>query len=618
MIKAIIINSVICSFLMAQQSIEGIPYSIEHDLPNTFNQITLPSLDIEQLLEEDRNAPIATPFRYGYKFDVNLSLNNSGEWLDLENGDRIWRLTINSQDAFALSLEYNEFYLPVGSTLFIYNEDYSMILGGYTNVNNQSDMLFSTPLVQGDIIHLEYYESYNVYEQGIINIDYIIHDYKDILNFSESRESRSCGDNVVCSNADPYEDQVNATSFLDMGGYICSGSMVNNTSFDLTPYYWTAWHCVVGDNPSTFRFYFNYETNSCSGSWGSQGSYEYGGTLLADSNGMDPDYALILITDNTISNGIFYAGWDTSSSNPTIACGVHHPGGDPKKINFDNDTAYSSGPINWGDPDYDGFNESSPSGSHWRVYWDDGGTEGGSSGSPVYNNDGQLVGQLSGGSGDCNSSNDTEDYYGKFSRAFDDVSQWLDPLNTNISEINGTYDGANNSDSDGDGVADNQDSDENNPYICSDNDADTCDDCSSGSYNTYNDGWDYDGDGLCDAGDIDDDNDGSSDNQDSNDNNEFICSDIDNDTCDDCSSGIYDPANDGLDDDDDGICNNGDFILGDASMDGIINILDVVVIVSHIMDIDILSENAQQAADVNQDGQINIIDVVSVVNFILG
>ena len=53
-------------------------------------------------------------------------------------------------------------------------------------------------------------------------------------------------------------------------------------------------------------------------------------------------------------------------------------------------------------------------------------------------------------------------------------------------------------------------------------------------------------------------------------------------------------------------------------MDGIINILDVVVIVSHIMDIDILSENAQQTADVNQDGQINIIDVVSVVNFILG
>ena len=52
------------------------------------------------------------------------------------------------------------------------------------------------------------------------------------------------------------------------------------------------------------------------------------------------------------------------------------------------------------------------------------------------------------------------------------------------------------------------------------------------------DGWDYDGDGLCDAGDTDDDNDGALDGADSNDNNPFICSDNDNDTCDDCSSGL--------------------------------------------------------------------------------
>jgi len=43
-----------------------------------------------------------------------------------------------------------------------------------------------------------------------------------------------------------------------------------------------------------------------------------------------------------------------------------------------------------------------------------------------------------------------------------------------------------------------------------------------------------------------------------------------------------------------------------------------VVVVSHIMDVDILSENAQQAADINQDGAVNIIDVVSIVNLILG
>ena len=78
-----------------------------------------------------------------------------------------------------------------------------------------------------------------------------------------------------------------------------------------------------------------------------QGSYEYGSSILSDSNGMDNDYALLIINDSSISDGIFYSGWSKSNENPVISCGVHHPNGDPKKINFDNDIAYSSGSINW-------------------------------------------------------------------------------------------------------------------------------------------------------------------------------------------------------------------------------------------------------------------------------
>ena len=57
--------------------------------------------------------------------------------------------------------------------------------------------------------------------------------------------------------------------------------------------------------------------------------------------------------------------------------------------------------------------------------------------------------------------------------------------------------------------------------------------------NLDDDGFDYDGDQICDAGDLDDDNDNALDEVDSDDNNEFICSDDDTDTCDDCSSGTY-------------------------------------------------------------------------------
>jgi hypothetical protein len=80
---------------------------------------------------------------------------------------------------------------------------------------------------------------------------------------------------------------------------------------------------------------------------------------------------------------------------------------------------------------------SAPTCTSWprgnRIYSHDvyGATEGGSSGSPVVNDMGQIVGQLSGACGTnvnnvCDSSNNaTVD--GAFAAYYDQVSQWLDP-----------------------------------------------------------------------------------------------------------------------------------------------------------------------------------------------
>jgi hypothetical protein len=87
-------------------------------------------------------------------------------------------------------------------------------------------------------------------------------------------------------------------------------------------------------------------------------------------------------------------------------------------------------------------------------------------------------------------------------------------------------------DTDGDGIVDIMDPDDDNdgvpdgadvspldPDRCSDVDMDGCDDCSVGTddfgplsdQSTFNDGPDHDADGICDEGDPDDDNDGMSD-----------------------------------------------------------------------------------------------------------
>ena len=56
-------------------------------------------------------------------------------------------------------------------------------------------------------------------------------------------------------------------------------------------------------------------------------------------------------------------------------------------------------------------------------------------------------------------------------------------------------------DDDNDAVVDGEDSEPFNNLICRDVDADTCNDCSSGTDDVFNDGPDQDGEGICDATD---------------------------------------------------------------------------------------------------------------------
>ena len=423
------------SGLFSQSSLGGLPYSFSNEIDSNIGLIQTGLVDREIMLLEDELRPPNTPYRYGHIFEQNYNFFDHAQKTTLDDGNEVWRLNVKSRGAEAISLEFIPFYLSDDALLYIYNEDLSVVLGAYSSLNNNEDNIFSIPLLRGEMIHMELIIPQDSQEANNIIIDEIIHDYRDILNLWENYESeRNCGVNVNCSSANNYQDPVNAAAFLDMGGYICSGSMINNTNNDLTPYFLTAWHCIDGNNSNTFRFYFNYETSSCNGNSASYGSYAYSSDLLISSGGFDPDVVLLEITDYIYPSwNVFYAGWNRSSSAPTISCGVHHPGGAPKKINFDNDQAYNSGAINWQGGGY------SPAGSHWELYWDEGGTEGGSSGSPLFDNNQRIVGVLSGGSGACGSGG--SDLYGKLAKAFQvtNIENYLCAGGTCPTAIDGTY-----------------------------------------------------------------------------------------------------------------------------------------------------------------------------------
>ena len=60
------------------------------------------------------------------------------------------------------------------------------------------------------------------------------------------------------------------------------------------------------------------------------------------------------------------------------------------------------------------------------------------------------------------------------------------------------------------------------------------------------------------------------------------------------------------------------FDLGDANLDGIINVLDIVIVVNYVLGVNEFNNSQFQASDMNSDGTVNILDIISIVNIIIG
>ncbi len=441
---------------IAQKSVKLEPYTFNHAVELTDADIAvanMPALDMERIALENEQDELNGKLRkIGKNHQVNLNLDNSGTWEYLPNGDRLWRLRIESNDALAIILYYNSFYLPDGATMHVYNEDRSMTIGAFTSINNADHGLFATELVTGDVSIVEYYEPFEVAGEGIINISEVGHAYRDIQPMTEVANNERGGDpcevDVICSEGDNWRDQIDGVvkiSVKDGANFgWCSGSVVNNTNLDCKPYVLTAYHCGIGVSSSDHNqwvYYFKNQGIICGGLPAQASVTETGGTMRANSNdnggNNGSDFLLVeLNNDIAWAANAYYNGWDATNSNVPNGVSVHHPSGGKKSISTFTNSLLTSG---WG-----------VANTHWRVSWvatanGHGVTEGGSSGSPIFNgNNGLIVGQLTGGGSFCTSPN-SPDFYGKMSWNWTNnpnssgqkLKVWLDPANTGATTLNG-------------------------------------------------------------------------------------------------------------------------------------------------------------------------------------
>jgi hypothetical protein len=421
---------------MAEQVTAGIERPLE---------VRLSSRDLADIefgaLDRSREGPEALRVGVVKPLGVFFALNevSFGAVARAPEGGRVWSAAIRSEHAFGLRIHFDNFWLPPDTELYLFNEN-GMVAGPYTGAGPLDTGEFWSNMVTGETVYLQ------LRQFGPAGIGKTRQTYFDVVDvghvgrqlaasldtFTKSfcSYNADCVENGEChSGVTAVDDARNAVAHMQYVKrpymYVCSGALLNNAEGDGTPYFLTANHCISRDREAgTLETYFQWTVDcddSCPTQWADPvGVPSMLGSSVVVTN-KTSDFTLLRLDGQVPSGyGIDFLGWSTDEvaySNGEMLYRISHPAAAPQ--------AYSSHRVDISA----GTCTSWPRGA-W-IYSHDvvGATQGGSSGSPVVNSQGLVVGQLSGACGtnlndDCDAVNNaTVD--GAFASYYSQVAPWL-------------------------------------------------------------------------------------------------------------------------------------------------------------------------------------------------
>ena len=439
------ILAILCAQLSYAQ-LDNITLSSEQY--NNTSTVSYGPFDNAQLIQDEltkRNNGAAPHF--AIPVNVEITTKTHGTW-ETVNGFDVWRLKIHSPNAKSLNFGFSKFHLPENGVLRFYEGQTLSNKRIFTSKDNETHNQLWTPCFYSDEVVIELIVPQDKNDDLELQLSKVNHDFVGFKN--PAGGSGACNVDVMCNAEEgypmieDYRDAARSVGLMSLNGVaFCSGFLINNTANDCTPYFITARHCGVNSgNAPSLVVYWNYENSFCRAVGSAQNAAPGNGDQSVFNTGAiwraafaGSDMTLIEFDDPIAEEAeAYFAGWNRGNVVPTKGVAVHHPNAQEKRISFENNSLQRTGYLS---------TNSNSNGDHLRVVdWDLGTTEGGSSGSPLFDQNQRVVGQLHGGSAGCG--NDLSDWYGRIYNSWTGgltsssrLSDWLDPINSGQMTLDG-------------------------------------------------------------------------------------------------------------------------------------------------------------------------------------
>ena len=424
------------------------------------DQVVLPRLDHRPLVaeaEEDNGKN--GRYTFALSREVDITPKNRGRWRDA--GDMMeWSYGIESLGALSLNLAFTGYKMPAGGSLTLKNDHQEYT---FTERENQPHGELWTPMLAGETMTLTARVPAAVQGDLVLELTKVNHGFRGMRYLSSEEDdpekrrisgssTQPCNIDVVCSAADnptwgpvidDFRDQIRGVGAYTLEGRAtCSGSLINNTAQDGRPLFLTAEHCgITTNNARSMVVYWNFQNSRCrlpnSPASGRPGNgrtdqFNIGARLLADH--APTDVAIVELLQNlNPEHNLYLSGWNRRDGNWNGSIGIHHPAVAEKRFSYDTG---STAIDNWAQ-------QRDPT-THFRNDYNFGITAGGSSGSPLFNRSGEIIGYLTGGIRGETCARKFPNWYGRLFRAWNGagtttsgVGSWLDPEGTGEIRLGG-------------------------------------------------------------------------------------------------------------------------------------------------------------------------------------